>query len=283
MPHIRSLLWTLPLLGLGCMAQVDEPLDEEPLEDSSEQLASDDPSADDEDALAAEELGLSTQALIGPNDVGVIQPDGMNCGSNEHVMLQLESEKDGNWNSHSGWIGAIEQPNHWTKWHFCRVDGRNFGRVSSNNSAHNYAVLKLGTTCPAGSVEFERYFDAEDRPSGCNPWPLSCGVIPPYTEGNIAPNYYSNNNLHMKFCMFRASPTQGTFMPLALLGMPYGVFGTPELPGALASGEVHTDDEDDNNTNNLYGDWAGADFLEADRATTLHVTKVNPQFIFIPF
>jgi hypothetical protein len=266
MPRIRSLVWTLTSLCFGCMAQVDEPVGEEL-------------------ALADEavELDQSVQGLIGPNDVGVIQPEGMNC-PNEHIMLTLENEyTNNNWNEIDGWIGATEQPNSVTKWHFCRVDGRNFGRVRSNNSAHNYAVLKLGNTCPAGSVEFNRHFDNEDRPSGCPPWPLACGVGKPPTQGNYAPNHYNGNNLDMKFCMFRASPTAGVTLPLAFLGMPYGVFATPDLPGALDSGYVHTDDEDDNNWNSLTGDFAGSQlFLEADGATTLHVAKVFPQLIWLP-
>src|SRR4051812_31091804 len=63
------------------------------------------------------------QALIGPSDVGVIAPAGMNC-PNEHVMVTMENERDGNWNEKEGWLGATEQDHSYTRLHLCRVDGR---------------------------------------------------------------------------------------------------------------------------------------------------------------
>jgi hypothetical protein len=213
--------------------------------------------------------------------VGVIAPAGMNC-PDEHVMMTLENEREGNWNEHEGWLGATEQDHSFTRFHLCRADGRNFRRARGTSTALNYAVVKLGSACPAGSVELERYFDNEDRPRGCPSWPWACAVGAPDTIGDFSPSFYSANNLHLMMCLFRSSPA-GSDTPLPPLGIPYGVFATPSFPGAIASGWVHTDDEDDDNANRLLGDFVGSEvFLTSGGNTTLHMTEVNPQRRFFP-
>lgn len=229
----------------------------------------------------ATEVGSFARAVIGPNDVGVIAPAGMNC-PNEHIMVALENEREGNWNEKEGWLGATQQDRAWTRFHLCRVDGRNFRRVRGTSTTQNYAVVKLGASCPAGSVDFERYFDNEDRPRGCPSWPWACGVGKPATIGDFAPSSYSANNLHLRFCLFRAALT-GDTRPLPAIGIPYGVFAAPGFPGAIASGWVHTDDEDDDNANRLLGDAVGSSgFLTAGGNTTLRMVQVNPLPLLLP-
>jgi hypothetical protein len=242
----------------ACAAQVDGPREG-------------DESGDLESSV---ELGSASQAVIGPNDVGVIPAAGTNC-PNEWVMLHAENEREGNWNDKGGWIGATDQQKGHTKFNVCRVDGSAFRNARGTASNLNYAVVKLGATCPAGSVEFTRYFDNEDRPRSCPPWPIACGVGKPDTLGDFAPSYYSSNNLWMKFCMFRASAS-GSTSPAPNLGFSYGVFGTPSQFGALADGFVHTDDEDDGNANRLQGDHSGSSaFLTAGGNTTLKIVRVR--------
>jgi hypothetical protein len=229
-------------------------------------------------------LGELAQGLIGPNDVGVLAPENMNC-PNEHIVLVMENERDSNRNDADGWLGASTQDSAFTKLHFCRVDGRSFHPVRGTNTDLNYAVLKLGDTCPAGSVELVRRFDDEDRPRACPPRPLACagGNGAPGTLGDFTPNSYDGNNLHLNLCMFRAS-TSGALWPMPHLVIPYGVFGTGALPSLLATGSVHTDDEDDSNANWLSGDVIGSEaFLTPGGNTDLRFAEVNPPSRIIHF
>lgn len=215
------------------------------------------------------------QARIGPSDVGVLAPAGMNC-PDEHVMIALENERENNWNEKEGWIGASEQDRSFTKLHLCRTDGRNFRQASGTSTSLNYAVVKLGDSCPAGAVELERYFDNEDRPRGCPSWPRACAGGEPATIGDYQPSYYSSNNLHLKLCLFRSAPS-GSSTPLPTIGIPYGVFAAASFPGAVSSGWIHTDDEDDDNANSLTGDFVGSEvFLTPGGNTTLYLVEVDP-------
>lgn len=234
-----------------------------------------DEAADAADAEEEDWVGTTQQALVRPYDVGVIMPAGSVC-PDEHVMLTNENERESNDSYMSGWVGATTQSGGKTMYHFCRVDGQQFSRARSTLASSNYAVLKLGTTCPSGSVEFERYFDNEDRPRGCPSWPWACGIGKPETIGTYGPSYYSSNNLHMKMCMFRASAT-GSLQPFPSIGIPYGVFGTSALPFDTGSGIVYQDDEDDSNRNKLTGNtWGAYPFLTVGSNTRLRIVKIEP-------
>jgi hypothetical protein len=234
--------------------------------------------APEDDAQQDEvELGSATQGLVENLDVGVIQGNGVNCpGNNIELMIGLDTENDDNNNQRSGWVGATTGSSN-TYFHLCRVDGTKFKQVKSANAADNYAVVKLGTKCPDGSVEFTRYFDANDS---CGNWLGGIGACGPYGdyEGNITPNSYGGNygnNLTMLFCMFRASSSAATFN-FPNLGSPYGVFGASGLHGTMESGWVYTDDEDDSNNNQTWGLTGGSEaFLEAGKNTKLHMARVR--------
>lgn len=189
--------------------------------------------------------------LLGTFDVGVIPGAGEVCpaGSDE-VIIRMDDEDTGNTSSRNGWVGKTNanegQAN--TRLYFCRVDGTLFRPFSTiadlGNMRDDYAVLKLGTACPPGSVQFSRFFDNEDT-SNTN-----------FFAGNIAPNV-SAANTRLFFCAFRAAqlndPTINEF-PILGPGFSYGVFGPEDFehtPDLLAHpiGTIRTDDEDTNNGN----------------------------------
>ncbi|MCA9627587.1 MAG: hypothetical protein KC766_07980, partial [Myxococcales bacterium] len=112
---------------------------------------------------ANEGQGEGEQAVTAPIPVGVIPtnracPDGV-----DPIVIHFDDEDDDNESSSSGYTGAIIS-RHNTDFFFCRVDGSELGPLVANSDQPetHYAVLKLGTTCPNGSVEFSRHFDSED-------------------------------------------------------------------------------------------------------------------------
>lgn len=175
-------------------------------------------------------------------DVGVISGTGT-CPNGQGVLtIHMDDEDNNNANSRSGWIGAITSTSN-TTFRFCRVRGTQFRALSSTNVIQNhYAVLKLGSFCPNGSVEFTRHFDNEDN-NNKNSY-----------SGSIAPNV-SNSNTTLSFCLFRWSAlTMGAFPDF---GTQYGVFAASDFSQRIQTGSLHTDDEDRNNKN---GYWADVSF-----------------------
>jgi hypothetical protein len=191
-------------------------------------------------------------------------------------MLTIDSGHNNNNTHSSGWIGETTVGTK-SALRFCRIDGRLLRPVRSSNTAHNYAVLKLGSSCPAGSVEFTRYFDNNDAcGNSTNP---SCNTYADLSFlGDIAPNQYGGNyanNLWMRFCMFRASSSASSFS-FPNLGHSYGVFAAAGLIGAMESGYLYTDDEDSANNNSTSGDLTGsAGFLTLGSNTTLRMARVR--------
>ncbi|MBJ6765903.1 hypothetical protein JGU66_34545 [Myxococcaceae bacterium JPH2] len=179
---------------------------------------------------------------LGPYDVGVIpkRPWGCPAGS-EYVQFYMDDEDNHNNNYLWGWVGATRQNNQGTTLGFCRVDGAKFHPLyhswNTDLRKETYAVLKLGGTCPPGSMEFVRNFDNEDHNNQNS------------HVGNIWPNV-SNNNTSLRFCMFMPS-NNGAMGGFPSLGMEYGVFAASNYSSAywLAQGYIHTDDEDHNNAN----------------------------------
>lgn len=160
----------------------------------------------------------------------------------------MDDEDNANSSSLTGWVGATSSQ---TRLQFCRVDGRAFKSLSSfctSRSTNSYAVLKLGTTCPNGSVEFSRYFDNEDSSNNNS------------NSGNIAPSTQDSGGTRLTFCGFMQDTTAVQVSclrptsPLNLnnfpiLGFAYGVFAHPSIATAFESGQIRTDDEDSSNAN----------------------------------
>lgn len=171
--------------------------------------------------------GLSTQS--GAHDVGIIPQSSSGCPlGSEHLYISLDDEDQNNASSVSGWTGEISRYSTGTTFGFCRVNGDLF---KGFNFA-DYAVLQLGTSCPAGSFGFRR--DFYDEQNHNHSW----------ASGNIAPNQ-SGPVTTMHFCFFPASGGANSMVTFPNFYVPYGVFaGT--YSGWQATGMVAIDDEDDN-------------------------------------
>jgi hypothetical protein len=204
----------------------------------------------DEVDPAGEEIAATTQALGNWFDVGVI-PNGTTCPVGVYGEIYMDTEDSGVWNwwsgssvpftTFSGWIGGwtVGSNNGGVAMRYCRVDGTQFKSITTdpNDSSKFYMVLKMGSQCPNGSVNVQRYFDNED--SGNNN----------HVYGDVQPNL-GNGNTTLNFCLFRSAQNGApvaTDFPI-FQNMPYGVFGVPNSK-SLASGSVTTDDENDGNAN----------------------------------
>jgi hypothetical protein len=208
--------------------------------------------------------------------VGVI-PNSAGCPSGSPLItMHMDDEDSNNANSRSGWLGAITSNSN-TTFRFCRVDGRQFRPLSTiDTPANHYAVLKLGTTCPAGSTEFQRFFDNQDDRLGApnaNSASSSSGNL-----SDIDPNNWRGNTT-LNFCLFKSGSS--TMSQFPTLGIRYGVFAAPGFSKSVSAGRVPTDDEDSNNKNAFYGDAAGRAIIAPTgsdgRNTTLYTALVTPE------
>jgi hypothetical protein len=194
------------------------------------------------DASAGSEHEIS-QAL-GSFPVGVIPGVNQDCPPNsDELIIRMDDEDTGNKSHQWLWVGRTNQNetnSHNTRFYFCRVEGGLFRPFSTdlNDVQDDYAVLKLGPSCPPGSVEFNRFFDNEDSHNAN------------FFSGDIAPNE-STGNTRLFFCMFRAAqPNDPTISSFPDLGFSYGVFAPADFDhGALDKGEIRSDDEDTDNDN----------------------------------
>lgn len=208
---------------------------------------------------------LMTQVQAETNFVGVI-PDTNNCGGYELITIYMDDENTNNNNAWGGWLGYITSNSN-TTLRFCRVPASLFKPLALTHTQLNahYAVLRLGATCPTGSVPFERHFDNQDGSSGN------------WSQGNIWPNVSTRSPsfTRLHFCLFRGGSTIMTEFPP--LGFNYGVFAAGGFIKAFQSGWFYTDDEN-NNANGYVADagWAiDAKRIVSDGSnTTVAVAKV---------
>ncbi len=181
-------------------------------------------------------------------DVGVIPDSLQACPAEKRVTVYLDNEDDpgsGGGNKRDGWNGAIRSDRN-TRLEFCRADGTKFGRHQPPNvqtsARTDYAVLKLGTTCPAGSQEFVREFDDENDLYNEN-----------WMGGDLGQNRQfgdTESRTFLHFCWFRGDRSDGSVMPyFPQLGYDYGVIGVAY--NAIKSGWIYLDDENDNNHNSF--------------------------------
>jgi Zinc dependent phospholipase C len=214
--------------------------------------------------------GTVTANTCGPSyEVGVI-PEGKKCTNNLDSLEIYMDDEDSSTNTWSGgWLGGVEQ-NANTLFRFCRVDGRLLKPLGTLSSRpNNYAVLRLSTECPPGSVPFTRYIDNEDS--------RNTNYFDPDLAGNIFPNS-SDRNTTLQFCLYRTgTPTMANFPDL---GFPYGVFAEATFSRAIETGYFHSDDEDSVNRNGYWA-TAGAEveaqaLVSAGDNTDFRVAKVWP-------
>ncbi|MEP7123625.1 MAG: hypothetical protein ABJE95_22040 [Byssovorax sp.] len=220
---------------------------------------------------AQAQAGASAQKTAGAYDVGVIPKKAGKCPSGSpYIQIHMDDEDDGNDNYHWGWVGATSQDSSGTTFGFCRVDGSQFQPLCRDpNQNHDlregtYAVLKLGSQCPVGSVEFSRSFDNEDDNN--QNW----------SQSNIGPNV-SNSNTTLRFCMILPS-SQNCMGSFPAMGIEYGVFATSDYPSPhwLQAGYVHTDDEDHNNADSYgFNPQGGVGVMIHDMVFGAHNTELR--------
>jgi hypothetical protein len=224
-------------------------------------------------------VGTAGAALEYP--VGVIA-DGNGCPGQADPSTRFviqDDEDDRNENRHDGWIGGvvIHAPStsfpgaHATYIPLCLVDGTRFTGMLAYQV--NFAVLRLGSSCPPGARAFDRYVDDEDN-----------GGQPNHDSNNLPPGGTSQpggRNTTFRFCWF--VNTAGSPAPLGSfpnLGGRYDVFG-PNASYAYDHGSFHTDDEDTDNENSLTPEpnplisALRGQVLVADRNTTYRMIRVT--------
>lgn len=265
---LRSVLAAMAVTT-GCLAEGEGKLEGDGALDGELELGSELGSELD---VAEDEVA----SLAGVFDVGIVPEVGYGCpaGSDE-IRIRMDDEDDGNANQQGGWIGKTRSDGQHanTLFVFCKVDGDLFRPLSTASNASNmrddYAVLKLGTTCPSGSQEIWRRFDNEDD-SNRN-----------YSIGVISPNISNSYGTKLFFCLFRYAPAGVSTMPsFPDLGLSYGVFAPGDFNRGIWLGYVRTDDEDDSNANS-YG--APSDALEAARRIIRPDTSVSHGATFVRF
>jgi hypothetical protein len=210
--------------------------------------------------------------------VGVIPDYNTNCPAGTDTLTRHMDDEDEtvgtNNNAHSGWIGKTVSNNN-TNLSFCRVDGTPFKPLTtcSSDTSRNYAVLKLGSVCPNGSVEFWKYINNENFHNANSHYDSS---------GDHYPNVYTKNT-KLHFCFFgSASSLSDTMGKFPSEGIPYGVFGRSTLVNAGAastSGWFRSDDEDQ--SSDSYGapssilSQASRIITDSTQGTTFNAAKVN--------
>jgi hypothetical protein len=252
-----SLLGAAALMP-GCVAGTDEP------GDGADALGD----GLDDSSGEAEDVGEAESAL-GVNDVGVIPASA--CPSNfDQISIFMDDEDTSNGNDHAGWIGATQSGSN-TRFVFCRVPGSFFKPLDSGEP---YAVLRLGSACPAGSEAFSRTFDNEDTSNSNS------------STGNIFPNTstQSPSKTTLGFCLFRGSA--GAMIGFPNLGFSYGILARAHLSDSQLDGWIMTDDEDTSNANGMSFSWMPFDWAktsdaldivsdEADSRTRLRTARVQ--------
>lgn len=185
--------------------------------------------------------------------VGVI-PETRACASVPYqplplITIAMDDEDRRNNNGRSGWIGATTSDRN-TTWRFCKVNqsgfGNDFAALAYASADANYAVLKLGATCPSGARTIARWQDNED-------WRNAN-----WSSGNTYPNVnVRGRNWLTYYCHFDGGKagTSGLMGGFPWMSFRYGVFAGNRMPSqyAAAYGDVYQDDEDWFNVNN----WTG--------------------------
>jgi hypothetical protein len=140
------------------------------------------------DKEIADQLALQKTA-IDEGYVGVIpnQAAGYNsCPEANRVMVYMDDEDGGSSSSatvnQSGWTlpwGLNDGNSDNTRMYFCKVNGGSLAPLQGG-AENDYAVLRLGDACPAGSYDFTIHIDNEDH-SNRN---ANSGNVYPMTKNN---------------------------------------------------------------------------------------------------
>lgn len=238
---------------------------------AKEGITPDDSIRAEQGGAAAPGVGRVGEAKTALNyDIGII-PGVNGCPPNsEEITVHMDDEDNKNANYSFGWIGMIVQDRN-TTFKFCRVDSWGFHSVSNAP----YAVLQLDI-CPTGATSIERYFDNEDHDnqnssSTSGGWGISPNNV------SVGPPSYTR----LKFCLFPALPSGSGMPAFPDLGVEYGVFAPPNLPINYGIGQLHIDDEDEDNENgydNNYYSMIGeaSTIISGSYNTDIKIVKVRP-------
>jgi hypothetical protein len=226
--------------------------------------------AEAEAAGGSEDVASVSSALSG-SMVGVIPDKNVSCPG-ERVDIQLYPEWNRNENHHEGWVGDwIWNDDAVGRMVFCKVSSEGFKRAKGSSPNANYAVLKLGASCPAESFEAIRYFDLED--SDYSPsFVEEDRTHPPSHHGGAA-----GQNLWLYLCVFKGA-ADGSSTPFPDRDFRYGVLGSPGVPGDTAHGWAHNDDEDDRNHTHWEYEGDSVDLstiIEGDENSRMHLVRVR--------
>lgn len=201
-------------------------------------------------------------------NIGVI-PEANTCPAQyAWTQIHMDDEDRRNANNRSGWIGAISSTAN-TTYRFCRLDPITsllFRPLPRGGDEHDYAVVNMGILCPSGARRLVRVEENELWRNANS------------SSGDIFPNFRIYNTSFNFYCVFdgAASSLLGHMSEFPVLGMPYGVFASRDLPApyALARGRVYQDDEDFLNWN---GWWFGSGdrVMWGDRNTERATAKVR--------
>ena len=220
-------------------------------------------------------VALAYPPLAGHDyDVGVIPDIAGSCPWPTEVKFHLDNEDDDNKNRADGWIGAIKSDRN-TLFEFCKVDGTRFARLAAPSSgSNNYAVLKLGTSCPSGSYEIIRRHDDQDKDFRANAanenW--LAGDTGPNKQGSLTIKYHDpdpeDTYTELHWCVFEQTGQASAPRAMPNLAFRYGVLANQNFSQAEKTGMIYTDDEDDNNTNALTDGTGGP--IEAQRLAVVN-------------
>lgn len=210
-------------------------------------------------------------------DVGVLPEIGAACPG-DAINVYMDDEDDSNINDRLGWMGDTTHYDN-TGIRFCKVSGSQFKALPYSPSSQNrrYAVLRLGTACPNGSVAFSRYFDNEDN----NNTNSMSGTL---VSDSYLPNWYSNagpSASRLEFCLFDGSNNQPQMTTFPSLGFEYGVFAPADFVATVGGynggrGFIFTDDEDHNNENsNTNASTTATAIISSGNNTFLRMAKVR--------
>jgi hypothetical protein len=191
-----------------------------------------------------------------PVDIGVIagaEP----CA--QSVSIRMDDEDDDNNDSHDATCHRPSEkeplPEGKTRSSRCLPEGiqstantrMTFCRETVTSlpaSRFDYAVLRLGATCPTGSLPFARRFDNEDDDNNNS------------ATGNIAPSVVGSNT-RLEFCFVRGIPLASSWVDVNRWPQRAVFAGEPPLGLGPQHrfGSFRTDDEDDDNNNafDFYG------------------------------
>ncbi len=193
--------------------------------------------------------------------VGVIPDKASDCPQGSLVTIYMDNENENNENTRGGWTGAVRSTSN-TRLEVCQVDGSRLGRLAGSGSGPpglaDYAVLRLGESCPTGASEVIRYHDDEDDHNGAANGETAVeteeGLNTNWMAGDVGPTRqnFGGTGTELHWCVFLEAPAgEAKMSDFPGFGFVYGVLAPDDHPKAKETGYFRTDDEDDDNKNDV--------------------------------